>query len=192
MIYNSWSMKKNVLLLVLFLSFLLQSFLTLIAFFNPAATLRIFKMAYNSNTAMLGYFSAWSLLLITMAIVYLMWMVKTNRPGASGYIISWAVSILSVCLFACQAEGLFSLYFADLSVLVRNGRAFYYEGHFVSLFSLKSVSACGPSFCKMYTCIHCGIFSLLQYIAELNTCTYGIIRIIMGVVFILLNDWILI
>ena len=79
-------MKKNLLLFVLFLSFLLEAFLTVIAFFNPAATLKLFKLTYNADTAMLAYFSAWFLLLITTIIVYLMWLVKTNRPGARGMI----------------------------------------------------------------------------------------------------------
>ena len=79
-------MKKNLLLFVLFLSFLLEAFLAVIAFFNPAATLKLFKLIYNADTAMLAYFSAWFLLFITTTIVYLMWLVKTNRPGARGMI----------------------------------------------------------------------------------------------------------
>ena len=79
-------MKKNLLLLVLFLCFLLEAFLTAMAFFNPAATLKLFKLTYNADTAMLAYFSAWFLLYITTTIVYLMWLVKTNRPGALGMI----------------------------------------------------------------------------------------------------------
>lgn len=82
----TYSMKKNLLLFVLFISFLLEVFLTGIAFFNPAATLKLFKLTYNGDTAMLAYFSAWFLLLITTIIVYLMWLVKTNRPGARGMI----------------------------------------------------------------------------------------------------------
>lgn len=79
-------MKKNLLLLALFISFLFEAFLTAIAFFNPAATLKLFKLSYNADTAMLAYFSAWFLLLITSICVYLMWLVKTNRPGAQGMI----------------------------------------------------------------------------------------------------------
>ena len=79
-------MKKNLLLFVLFLSFLLEAFLTAIAFCNPAATLNLFKLSYNGDTAMLAYFSAWFLLLITTICVYLMWLVKTGRPGARGMI----------------------------------------------------------------------------------------------------------
>lgn len=79
-------MKKNLLLFALFLSFVLEGFLTVMAFFNPAATLKLFKLTYNADTAMLAYFSAWFLLFISTLIVYLMWLVKTNRPEARGMI----------------------------------------------------------------------------------------------------------
>ena len=82
----SYYMKKNLLLFVLFLSFLFEAFLTAIAFCNPTATLKLFKLTYNDDTAMLAYFSAWFLLLITTICVYLMWLVKTARPGARGMI----------------------------------------------------------------------------------------------------------
>ncbi|MEJ7611373.1 MAG: hypothetical protein WKF88_09380 [Ferruginibacter sp.] len=79
-------MKKNLLLLILIISFLFEAFLMGIAFFNPAATLKLFKLSYNADTALLAYFSAWFLLLITVICVYLIWLVKTNRPGFSGLI----------------------------------------------------------------------------------------------------------
>ena len=79
-------MKKNLLLLVLLVSFLFEAFLTGIAFFNPTATLKLFKLTFNSDTALLAYFSAWFLLLISSICVYLMWLVKTNRPGFTGMI----------------------------------------------------------------------------------------------------------
>ena len=79
-------MKKNLLLLMLLIAFLFEAFLTCIAFFNPTATLNLFKLTYNADTALLAYFSAWFLLLISSICVYLLWLVKTNRPGARGVI----------------------------------------------------------------------------------------------------------
>ncbi len=79
-------MKKYILLLILIISFLFEAFLTGIAFFNPAATLKLFKLTFNSDTALLAYFSAWFLLLMSSICVYLMWLVKTNRPGFTGMI----------------------------------------------------------------------------------------------------------
>ena len=79
-------MKKNILLFILFISFLLEIYLCITAFFNPVSVMKLFKLSYNSNTALLAYFSAWFLLLISSICVYLMWLVQTNRAGYYGMI----------------------------------------------------------------------------------------------------------
>lgn len=79
-------MKKNILLLILLISFLLEIYLCITAFFNPVSVMKLFGLAYNSNTALLAYFSAWFLLLISSICVHLMWLVQTNRAGYYGMI----------------------------------------------------------------------------------------------------------
>ena len=79
-------MKKNILLFILLISFLLEFYLCISAFFNPESVMKLFRLPYNSNTALLAYFSAWFLLLISSICVYLMWLVQTNRAGYYGLI----------------------------------------------------------------------------------------------------------
>ena len=79
-------MKKNLLLIVLLLSLIFEGYLTCMAFIDPPGTLKLFKIDYNTNTAMLAYFIGWFLLLVSVICIYLMWLVKTNCPGTFGMI----------------------------------------------------------------------------------------------------------
>ena len=74
-------MKKNILLLLLFLSLMLEAYLTYLCFFNPAAAFAAMKVDYNAQLAFPAYLIGWFLLLVTGLIGYALYAVVQNQKA---------------------------------------------------------------------------------------------------------------
>lgn len=76
-------MKKNILLIVLTLAFVIEIVLTILCFFKPALATELFGIQYNPQVAFMGYIIAWFCLLVTMLIAYTFILLKNNKAGYS-------------------------------------------------------------------------------------------------------------
>jgi archaellum biogenesis protein FlaJ (TadC family) len=72
-------MIKKLLLAILGFAFIVETGLTLGAFFLPAKTFELFKVSYNNDTSFLGYIIAWFLLLVTFFIFIAIRQVQKNE-----------------------------------------------------------------------------------------------------------------
>ncbi len=79
-------MKKTFLISMLLISLVFEAYLTGLAFIDPPGTLKLFKIAYDKDTAMLAYFIGWFLLLISSICVYMIRLVIKDRGGYFGMI----------------------------------------------------------------------------------------------------------
>ncbi len=70
---------KNTFLGLLSLSLLIELVLTLLCFFMPAMAMELFGMQYNVQTAFLGYIIAWFCLLVSVFILYCLYLLYTNN-----------------------------------------------------------------------------------------------------------------
>ena len=76
-------MKRNLLIAILIIAFIVELGLTIGGFFLPAKTFELFKVGYNNDTAFLGYIVAWFLLLVTILMGIALWQVINNKNYAT-------------------------------------------------------------------------------------------------------------
>ncbi len=74
-------MKKKLIIILLFVSFVIELGLTILCFFKPKVALELFGMEYSNLTAFLGYIIAWFCLFVTIIIAYAIYLLKNNKEG---------------------------------------------------------------------------------------------------------------
>jgi hypothetical protein len=70
-------MKKYIIGLLV-LAFIVEAILTFLCFFMPAKAMELFGMQYNEQLSFLGYIIAWFLLLVSVFILYTIYLVKKD------------------------------------------------------------------------------------------------------------------
>jgi hypothetical protein len=74
-------MKKNILLGILLISFIIEAVLAVLCFFYPTKALELFGLVYTEQANFLGYIIAWFCLLVTILIGYCIVQLKNNSNG---------------------------------------------------------------------------------------------------------------
>lgn len=74
-------MKKNIILILLGISFVVELALSLLCFFKSAFVIELFGMEYNPVSAFLGHIIGWFCLLVTMLIAYIIYLLKNDKAG---------------------------------------------------------------------------------------------------------------
>jgi hypothetical protein len=76
-------MKKNILLTILALAFVIEMIIAILCFFKPIAAAELLGIQYSEQTAFLGYIIAWFCLLVSILIGYTFILLKNNQSGYS-------------------------------------------------------------------------------------------------------------
>lgn len=74
-------MKRKLLLGLLAVSFLLEGYLTAIAFISPEKVVKQLGITYDASLAFPTFILAWFLLLVTILIAYIIYAVWENKAG---------------------------------------------------------------------------------------------------------------
>lgn len=103
---------KKTLIILLVISFILEGYLTFLAFFKPAAVLSGMELTYSDALRLPVFLIAWFLLLITMLIGYLIYAAIKNLSGYKSliYLLSiWWIGIgIAIYLYSGVTSNLLS------------------------------------------------------------------------------------
>ena len=117
-------MKKNLLLVFLFLAMLIDAALAGIAFIDPVKALELFKVGYTADTAFLAYIIAWFCLLFSSLCILAIILLKKEITGYRPLIFLlgfWSIGIgVGIYIVFKKADNLFLDSLKGLIIVILN------------------------------------------------------------------------